>query len=102
MGCGLDICYPPEHIELMEKIIETGVIISGHPPGTKANPRNLLDDLDGLEKIIIEILLSQGAKISEELSIMVGINNMELIGELAFMELEGKVIIQGSRVNVSK
>ena len=33
LGNGLDICYPPEHIELMEKIIENGVVISEYPPG---------------------------------------------------------------------
>jgi len=35
LGCGLDICYPKEHIELMERIIEKGVVISEYPPGTK-------------------------------------------------------------------
>jgi DNA processing protein len=35
LGCGLDICYPKEHIELMQRIIEKGAIISEYPPGTK-------------------------------------------------------------------
>lgn len=35
LGCGLDICYPKEHIELMKRIIEKGAIISEYPPGTK-------------------------------------------------------------------
>lgn len=35
LGCGLDICYSKEHIELMQKIIEKGVVISQYPPGTK-------------------------------------------------------------------
>lgn len=190
MGSGLDICYPPEHMELMERIVEKGVIISEYPPGTRPNPRNfprrnliisawshkilvieagiksgslitadygrkyarevlalpdniyrqesmgsnkliydgatpylhqeqlliedryrlnkkvtnnipqtnILDNLEGLEKEIIEILLSQGTKTSEELSLMLNIDNMNLIGKLALMELEGKLIIQGSRV----
>jgi DNA protecting protein DprA len=34
LGCGLDICYPKEHIELMQRIIEKGAIISEYPPGT--------------------------------------------------------------------
>lgn len=190
MGCGLDICYPPEHEELMEKIIEKGVVISEYPPGTRANPRNfprrnliisawshkilvieagmksgslitadyglkhgreifalpdniyrqesmgsnrliyhgakpyfqkeqlliedrykikkivtnndpqtnVLDNLQGLEKEIIGILLDQGSKTSEELSMILNIDNMELLGQLALMELEGKLTIQGSRV----
>lgn len=188
LGNGLDICYPPEHMELMEKIIEKGVIISEYPPGTKPNPRNfprrnliisawshkilvveagiksgslitadygkvhgrevyavpdniyrqesmgsnkliyegaiayinqeqllikdrykdkdtnhplsinLLDNLDGVEKEIIKIILREGTKTSEELSFMLNIDNMELIGKLALMELEGKIILQGSKV----
>lgn len=40
MGNGLDICYPPEHIELMERIIDNGAIISEYPPGVKPNPKH--------------------------------------------------------------
>jgi len=35
LGCGLDICYPKEHIELMQRIIERGAVISEYPPGIK-------------------------------------------------------------------
>jgi DNA processing protein len=38
LGCGVDICYPKEHIELMMKILEKGAVISEYPPGTKPNP----------------------------------------------------------------
>lgn len=35
LGSGLDVCYPPEHARLSEKIIEKGVILSEYPPGTE-------------------------------------------------------------------
>lgn len=35
LGCGVDICYPTENIELYENIIKTGGIISEYPPGDK-------------------------------------------------------------------
>jgi len=35
LGSGVDVCYPPEHDQLMEQIINNGVIISEYPPGTK-------------------------------------------------------------------
>jgi len=38
LGCGVDICYPKEHVDLMKKIIEVGAVISEYPPGTKPNP----------------------------------------------------------------
>lgn len=36
LGNGVDICYPKEHIELYEKISESGLLLSAYPPGTKA------------------------------------------------------------------
>lgn len=38
VGTGLDICYPREHSELLEKICEHGAILSEYPPGTPAKP----------------------------------------------------------------
>ncbi|MHB1483130.1 MAG: DNA-processing protein DprA [Saccharofermentanales bacterium] len=35
LGCGLDIVYPPENLELMRRIINDGLIISECPPGTQ-------------------------------------------------------------------
>ncbi len=35
LGCSVDICYPSEHIKLMDKIIESGLVISEYPPTTK-------------------------------------------------------------------
>lgn len=33
LGCGVDICYPTENIELYENIIKNGGLISEYPPG---------------------------------------------------------------------
>lgn len=35
LGCGLDIVYPPENKELMDRIRRNGLLISECPPGTK-------------------------------------------------------------------
>ena len=45
LGCGADICYPPENEELMQRIIENGCIISEFPPGTPAQPQHFPADL---------------------------------------------------------
>lgn len=34
VGNGLDICYPSEHLKLMDSIAETGLLLSEYPPGT--------------------------------------------------------------------
>ncbi len=39
LGCGPDLCYPPEHEELAEEIIENGGgLISEYSPGTRPVP----------------------------------------------------------------
>ena len=40
LGCGADICYPPEHKDLMKAIIEDGMVISEYPPKTPPKPEN--------------------------------------------------------------
>lgn len=35
LGCGVDVCYPPENRELYEEIQETGAVISEYPLGTQ-------------------------------------------------------------------
>jgi len=40
LGCGVDICYPKEHIDLYNKIAEQGLLLSAYMPGTKARAYN--------------------------------------------------------------
>ncbi len=35
LGCGVDVCYPPENKELMKRIAENGCVISEFPPKTE-------------------------------------------------------------------
>lgn len=40
LGNGLDICYPKEHLRLMESIEEHGLLLSEYPPGTRPQRYN--------------------------------------------------------------
>lgn len=40
LGCGVDICYPSENIDLYTELIRQGGIISEFPPGTAPEPYN--------------------------------------------------------------
>lgn len=40
LGCGVDICYPSENRNLMERIIENGCVLSEFPPGYPPSPQN--------------------------------------------------------------
>lgn len=58
LGCGVDICYPPENRKLMEEIVNNGAVISefdiGTPPFAHNFPkRNRI--VAGLSKAIIAI-----------------------------------------------
>lgn len=58
MGCGIDICYPAEKIELYEQIKISGGIISEYPPGTPPLPyrfpmRNRI--IAGLSDVVIVV-----------------------------------------------
>ena len=188
LGNGLDICYPPEHKELMKEIIKNGAIISEYPPGVKPNPKNfpkrnliitawsekilvieageksgslitadygrqlgrevlaLPDNIYNRESIGSNKLILEGSKIFlykeqlliqnryeskekveklplnpttmdkfeeaiigvlkkksttiEELSGLLNISQMDLLGRVSMMELEGKLIVQGSTIRL--
>ena len=34
LGSGVDVMYPPEHVELADRIATTGLVVSEYPPGT--------------------------------------------------------------------
>jgi len=40
LGCGCDVCYPPENKKLMMEIEAKGIIVSEYLPGTKPLPSN--------------------------------------------------------------
>ena len=56
LGCGVDICYPPEHERLYLNIVKTGGIISEYLPGTRPAsglfpPRNRI--ISGMSDFIL-------------------------------------------------
>ena len=58
LGCGVDICYPAENRELMEKIIKNGCLISEYPPGTEPSPHHFPNRnriISGLSKIVVVV-----------------------------------------------
>lgn len=40
LGCGIDVVYPRENVSLMNKIIESGAVITEYPPHTPPNSWN--------------------------------------------------------------
>lgn len=73
LGNGVDICYPKEHAELMEAIIEKGAVISEYPPTTRARrenfpKRNALISSWSEKVLVVEAGEKSGALITAEIA----------------------------------
>ncbi|MBT9140316.1 MAG: DNA processing protein DprA [Dehalococcoidia bacterium] len=71
LGCGLDICYPPENKKLRDKIERQGVILSEFPLGTQPKPphfpmRNRIISGLSLAVVIVEAAERSGALITAD------------------------------------
>ena len=58
LGCGVDICYPPENHALRDKIAQSGCVLSEYPPGVYPHPtyfpaRNRI--ISGLSEVVIVV-----------------------------------------------
>lgn len=86
-GCGLDICYPPSNRELMERILENGLILSEYPPGTAPLPfrfplRNRIISGICQGTVIVEAGLQSGSLITAEYAAEQGRNIYAVPGNI--------------------
>ena len=77
LGCGLDIPYPPENRQLLDKIAEQGAVISEYLPGTTPHPGNFPSRnriISGLSRgtLVVEAPIKSGALITAELALSSG------------------------------
>lgn len=77
VGCGLDICYPPENKRLRDEIERQGVILSEFPLGTPPKPphfpmRNRIISGLSLAVVIVEAAERSGALITADFALEQG------------------------------
>lgn len=70
-GSGIDVCYPKSNKPLMDKILESGLILSEYPPGFKPTTysfpaRNRIISGISYGTVIVEAGLSSGSLITAE------------------------------------
>lgn len=87
LGCGPDLAYPAENSELMQKIAETGLIVSEHAPGMPPlrqhfPARNRLVAGLSLGTLVIEAAERSGALITARLAAEAGREVFALPGSI--------------------
>ena len=108
LGCGVDICYPPDNKMLYERLIEQGGICSEYPPGIEPRavlfpPRNrIISGLcDGV--LVVEAKERSGTLITVDMALEQGREVYALPGRVTDALSRGcnRLIRQGAEIIVS-
>ena len=94
LGCGIDVCYPPENRRLYDRIGEEGLLLSEYTPGEKPlayhfPERNRI--IAGLSKgvLVVEASKKSGSLITARLSLEYGREVMAVPGSVFREEYQG-------------
>lgn len=87
LGCGLDICYPPENRQLMKEIGDKGLLLSEYEIGTEAERYNFPNRnriISGLSEItvVVQARNRSGSLITAELAAEQGREVMAVPGNI--------------------
>ncbi|QUH26268.1 DNA-processing protein DprA [Serpentinicella alkaliphila] len=105
LGCGINTCYPPIHISLMDKIIERGTVLSEYPPNVlplkhhfPARNRIISGLSDGI--IVVEAAEKSGSLITVEHGLEQGKEIFALPGNINSNYSSGtnKLIKDGAKI----
>ena len=68
LGCGVDVVYPPSNLELMDRIIQSGAVISEYPPGTRPLAHHFLARNRIMAGLGMGVLVVEAPRVSGALS----------------------------------
>lgn len=77
LGCGLDICYPARHKQLLGQIQQAGTVVTEYPPGTRPLPhhfpiRNRIIAGMSIGVVLVEAASAGGAMVTARLAMEFG------------------------------
>ena len=108
LGCGVDICYPPQNRALYGRLIQQGGVLSSYLPGTRPQgqlfpPRNRI--ISGLADalLVIEAREKSGTLITVDMALEQGREVYALPGRVgdAISEGTNRLIAQGAGIALS-
>jgi DNA processing protein len=108
LGCGPDVVYPPEHADLMARIVDSGAVISEFPPGTAPLPeffpqRNRIISGLSLGVVVVEGRERSGALITADCALEQGRDVFAIPGSIfaATSHLPNRLIQEGAKLVTS-
>ncbi len=108
MGCGVDICYPRENIELYERVMENGIILSDYPVGTQPLSwqfplRNRLISALSDRVLVVEAKEKSGSLITVEYALEQGKDVFAVPGRIGDVLSSGcnRLIREGAGITTS-
>jgi len=108
LGCGVDRIYPPEHMQLAEKIIASGAILSDYAPGTAPDaanfpPRNRIISGLSMATVVVEAGETSGALITAQFAVDQGREVFSVLGSILAPQSKGtnRLIAQGAHPMLS-
>lgn len=105
LGCGIDIMYPPENINLMKKIIHCGCVVTSFPMGTRPlssnfPARNRIISGLSLGTLVVEAAEKSGSLITADFALEQGREVFAVPGSIMSPYSRGthKLIKQGAKL----
>jgi DNA processing protein len=105
LGCGLDVVYPRQNLQLFRKITETGAVVSEYPLGTRPEgfrfpARNRI--IAGLSKgvVVVEAAKRSGSLITAQIALDCGRDVFAVPGHIDSCKSEGThwLLKQGAKL----
>ncbi len=108
LGCGVDICYPPENIDVYNELVQRGGLISEYPPGTQpiANyfpMRNRIISALSDVLVVVEARQKSGTQITVDTALEQGREVLAIPGRVTDRLSDGcnSLISQGAGIAIS-
>lgn len=105
LGSGVDVCYPPEHKSLYQRILDDGgAVLSAYPPGVRPHPKFFLErnahiSAWSTDVVVVQAAIKSGALTTAAFALEQGRNLYAVPHSIYLSEAKGSNLLleQGAR-----